>query len=257
MDSTLYKKLEDSNAENCWKLCKNVVANQLMGDNVFPVPSLREATNFDIGHIVLKRRRTKLEKMVGTQSTAVPVGELVNFLKDDTSLDTISRLGAVERDTTATLNPLYEFHETDMKHGLKKTVTVHLLNCEKWRHTHVPGHGDLVLDFQTNGYIHLDRFFLITEVFYASEVTIHVAVGDKEDDFILKGRIPVGFTMMRYTLTEDGMIDKCKRARTGRWNARWVKKLTRDHTDPLPFDPFATRLFRGSIREGTLKEEAI
>lgn len=44
-----------------------------------------------------------------------------------------------------------------------------------------------VLLFNFTGFKNFDRIFLITEVFYVSEVKVHVGIADKEDTFFLKG----------------------------------------------------------------------
>jgi hypothetical protein len=53
------------------------------GDNVFPVPYLREATCFDIGHVILKGKRSKLEKLTGVMTSSLPVGQLSDFVSVD------------------------------------------------------------------------------------------------------------------------------------------------------------------------------
>ena len=68
-----------------------IVVSSFSGDNVFPVPFLGAAASFDIGHVVLKERRPTLEKMTGVQSSALPAGQLSNFVADDPGNDLMQR----------------------------------------------------------------------------------------------------------------------------------------------------------------------
>ena len=61
------------------------------------------------------------------------------------------RLGNVKKDKTSVLNQVYEFHESDMRHGVKKTVTVQLWGCEKWAMEYIPQPGDLVVNLLKRG----------------------------------------------------------------------------------------------------------
>lgn len=252
MDTKLFKKLETCNAEQSWENVRDIVAVQLMGENVFPVPFLRDATSFDIGHVILKGRRSKFEKLTGVMTSSLPVGQLSNFVM--TGHDLMQRLGNVRKDKELKLNQAYEFHESDMKHGVKKTLTVQLWGCEKWAMDFAPKPGELVVDLLKKGYINIDKIYLITEVFYVTDVKVHVSIGDRDDDFLIKGQIPVGFSMVRYKLQNDGTLGACKKVKTSSWGARWTRNLKRDENDPLPFDPFqaagSSRSRHGKDHEG-------
>ena len=71
---------------------------------------------------------------------------LINFC-----LIFIHRLGNVRKDSVLRLNQAYEFHESDMKHGVKKTVTVQLWGCEKWSMEFAPKPGELTVDLPRKG----------------------------------------------------------------------------------------------------------
>ena len=45
-----------------------------------------DAKNYDIGHVILKRRRTKMEKLTGGMSAAIPIGPLSRFVDNDDNL---------------------------------------------------------------------------------------------------------------------------------------------------------------------------
>ncbi|XP_045206928.2 uncharacterized protein C11orf42-like isoform X2 [Mercenaria mercenaria] len=238
MDSKLFKKLETCNAEQNWENVRDVVAVQLLGGNIFPVPFLREATHFDIGHVMLKGKRTRMEKLTGVMTSSLPVGQLSQFVTVDPDRDLMQRLGNVRKEQELKLNQAYEFHESDMKHGVKKTLTVQLWGCEKWAMEFAPKPGELVVDFLKNGYKNIDRIYLITEVFYVSDAKIHVSIGNEEDEYLIKGQIPIGFSLVRYNLLPDGTLGPCKKKKPGSWCARWIRHLARDKNDPFPFDPF-------------------
>lgn len=58
----------------------------IAGENVFPVPSLDDAENYDIGHVIPKERRGRVQKLTGGSSSALPVGQLSKFVDNDNSL---------------------------------------------------------------------------------------------------------------------------------------------------------------------------
>ena len=88
------------------------------------------------------------------------------------------------------------------------------------------------------GYVNMDRIFLITEVHYVSEVKVNIVIGDNEDEFQLRGRIPIGFTLVRYKLGQNGVLGDKKIVKVAKWKAHWIKNQFRGKDDPLPFDPF-------------------
>lgn len=47
----------------------------------------------------------------------------------------------------------------------------------------------ILATFPVSGYKKIDRIFLITEVFYVSEVKVYVGIADQEDMFIMKGKL--------------------------------------------------------------------
>ena len=95
-----------------------------------------------------------------------------------------------------------------------------------------------VLSLLYTGYINVDRIFLITEVYYVSEIKIHNIIGDKSDSFQLRGHIPIGFSMVRYNLGQDGLLGDKKNVKVARWKAKWLGHQFRKPDDKLPFDPF-------------------
>jgi len=62
-----------------------------LGDGVIPVPFLREAESFSLGHVVLKERRTRLEKMTGVVPVALAAGPFSNFVTTTPGQDTLQR----------------------------------------------------------------------------------------------------------------------------------------------------------------------
>ena len=61
------------------------------------------------------------------------------------------RLGKRRKDTDSSLNQAYEFLESDMKHGVKKTILVQLWGCEKWALDYVPKARDMRIDLAKKG----------------------------------------------------------------------------------------------------------
>ncbi|KAL4229716.1 hypothetical protein ACF0H5_010104 [Mactra antiquata] len=224
MDAKLYKKLEVCDAEKSWRHVRDVVAKQLMGDVVFPVPFLREASNYDIGHVILKSHRSPVQKLTGIQSVALPVGQLSEFVTIDHEQDIMQRLGNLRKDKEVRLNQAYEFHQSDVKNGLKKTVTIQLWGCEKWVMDYIPKSKDMIVDLTKKGYIDIDRIFLITEVFYVTEVKLYISVGDVEDFLHLQGQIPIGFSMERYKLDKDGILGSHKHVKLSTWFGKWSRE---------------------------------
>ena len=86
--------------------------------------------------------------------------------------------------------------------------------------------------------MNVDRIFLVTDVYYVSEVKINIIIGDQEDSFQLKGRIPIGFSMIRYNLDQVGLLGDRKNVKVARWKAKWLGNQFRRPDDTLPFDPF-------------------
>ena len=84
----------------------------------------------------------------------------------------------------------------------------------------------------------MDRLFLITEVHYVTDVKIHLIIGDNEDEFQLRGRIPIGFSLVRYKLDDHGLLGDKKNVKVANWKAHWIRHQFREKDDPLPFDPF-------------------
>ena len=60
-------------------------------------------------------------------------------------------MGNVKKDDSLNLNQAYEFHEEDMKHGVKKSLTVQLWGCEKCELEYVPKPADMVVDMKKRG----------------------------------------------------------------------------------------------------------
>lgn len=60
-------------------------------------------------------------------------------------------MGNVKKDKTLNLNQAYEFHESDMRHGVKKSITVQLWGCEKCAMEYIPKKGDMVVNLLKRG----------------------------------------------------------------------------------------------------------
>lgn len=78
------------------------------------------------------------------------------------------RLGNVRKDKELQLNQAYEFHESDMKHGVKKTLTVQLWGCEKWAMEFAPKPGELMIDLLKKGVI-----TIVQTIYYSFKTTIN------------------------------------------------------------------------------------
>ncbi|XP_052791579.1 uncharacterized protein C11orf42-like [Mya arenaria] len=228
MDAKLFRRLETCNAEESWAKVKDVITIQLMGDDIIPVPFLREAENFSLGHMILKERCGRVEKMTGVIPTALPVGPFSKFVTMTPENDLMQRLGNVQRRADAHLNQSYEFHESDMKHGVKKEITVQLWACQQWAIEYTPKPGEIVLDMVKTGYKDFDRVYLITECFYVTEAKIQLTIADKQDTYLIKGQIPVGFKMVKYKLHPNGTLGTCKQVSTRKWRVNWIKGKSLD-----------------------------
>ena len=60
-------------------------------------------------------------------------------------------MGNVRKDSGLRLNQAYEFHESDFKNGVKKSLTIQLWGCEKWGVEYTPIPGDFALDMAKTG----------------------------------------------------------------------------------------------------------
>ena len=55
---------------------------------------------------------------------------------------------------------------------------------------------------------------------------------------LLVGRIPIGFSLVRYKLHSDGYLGEKKPKKPNKWHARWIKCQVRHAQDALPLNPF-------------------
>ncbi|KAL3880388.1 hypothetical protein ACJMK2_032632 [Sinanodonta woodiana] len=238
MDSTLYKKLTECNAKSTWPLVRNTVCTQLLGDKPIPVPDLEDAAAYDAGNIVVKDSQTMVDKLKRSAPSAKVVGRMETFVVKEMSTGILRRIHHASKDTEVTPNTAYEFDESDMKHGVKKMVVVQITGCEKWTIDYVPREGDLMLDMSMRGYPNIKKIFLLKDVFYASEINVRVIIGSRSDSYQAKGRIPIAFTLMKFKLDANGIINSETEVDTQKWKVEWTKpSLFRNSKETLPERP--------------------
>ncbi|KAK3576421.1 hypothetical protein CHS0354_025183 [Potamilus streckersoni] len=238
MDSTLYKNLTECNAKTTWPLVRDIVCIQLLGDKPIPVPELDDASAYEAGNIVVKESRTMMDKLKRSKPSAKLVGRMKHFVVKETRNGILGSVHNASKDSDVKLNSEYEFEEMDMKHGVKKMVVVQIMSCEKWTIGYVPREGDLMLDMATRGYSNVKKIYLLKDVFIASEIIVRVTIGDRNDTFQAKGKIPIAFCLMKYQIDLNGMLHDEMEVDTQKWKVNWMKpSLFRNPKDPLPEPP--------------------
>lgn len=121
-------------------------------DDVIMVPFLQEGLHYDLGRVVIKEERSPMQKLARVAPGAISVGKLTDFVKDEVIPGTFNRLSEVQKVETIH-NQRYVFEESDMKHGVKKTVRVEILGCDHYTLWSNPECNSLVMDFDNRGNI--------------------------------------------------------------------------------------------------------
>lgn len=237
MDPYLYKTLKNCDAKRCWALVKNVIGVQLIGDDVIMVPFLQEGLHYDLNRVIIKEERSPMQKLARVAPGAISVGKLTDFVKDEVIPGTFNRLSEVQKVETIH-NQRYVFEESDMKHGVKKTVRVEILGCDHYTLWSNPECNSLVVDFDNRGFPYVKKFYLIYDAFYAHHVKVHVRINDEVDEFCVNQHIPIGFRLKRYTIKPNGLIGPIKDISSSEWDVHWIKSsMFRNPMDALPRVP--------------------
>ena len=132
-------------------------------ENVIMVPFLPEGNFYDLGRVVVKEERSPMQKLARVSPGALSVGKMTDFVKDEVVPGAFHKLTELQKVETVH-NPRYVFEESDMKHGVKKTVRVEILGCDHYALWSLPDNNSLVMDFDNRGliayYFVLFTFFL-------------------------------------------------------------------------------------------------
>lgn len=120
------------------------------GDDVIMVPFLQEGLHYDLNRVIIKEERSPMQKLARVAPGAISVGKLTDFVKDEVIPGTFNRLSEVQKVETIH-NQRYVFEESDMKHGVKKTVRVEILGCDHYTLWSNPECNSLVVDFDNRG----------------------------------------------------------------------------------------------------------
>ncbi|XP_062613991.1 uncharacterized protein C11orf42-like [Saccostrea cucullata] len=241
MDPFLYKELKNCDAKRCWALVKNVIGVQLLDDDVIMIPFLPEGKFYDLGRVIVKEERSPMQKLARIPPGALAIGKLTDFVKDEVIHGAFNRLSEMQKVET-THNPRYVFEESDMKHGVKKTVRVEILGTDHYALWSLPENNSLVVDFDNRGFPYVKKFYLLYDVFYARQINVYVRINDEVDEFCIRERTPIGFRLKRYKIQSNGLIGPVKDISNKKWNVHWIKNtMFRNPMDALPNVPNSGR----------------
>ncbi|XP_060073286.1 uncharacterized protein LOC132553093 [Ylistrum balloti] len=236
MQNQLFKQLVPKARKN-WPFVGDVVCVQLMGEGVFPVPFLKDASYYDLGGVIVKEARSPFEKLRRRVPGAMAVGRLQDFVVKEKSSFLMEDMKPV-REEGSTLNQSYSFSENDMRNGLKKSISVEVNGCYKKYYPVLPEVNSLLVDILNKGFHHLTKFYLIHTVYYATSVRIDVTVGDERDQYYVHDTIPLGFKLRKYNFAQDGKLTKYKDLSDQKWMVTWIEKSKiRTPMDRLPNVP--------------------
>lgn len=144
----------------------------LTDDDVIMVPFLQEGLHYDLSRVIIKEERSPMQKLARVSPGAISVGRLSDFVKDEVIPGTFNKLGEVQKVETIH-NQRYVFEESDMKHGVKKSVRVEILGCDHYTLWSNPECNSLVVDFDNRGNINtVSRIYPL--IFTFSSVYIYV-----------------------------------------------------------------------------------
>lgn len=144
----------------------------LTDDDVIMVPFLQEGLHYDLSRVIIKEERSPMQKLARVSPGAISVGRLSDFVKDEVIPGTFNKLGEVQKVETIH-NQRYVFEESDMKHGVKKSVRVEILGCDHYTLWSNPECNSLVVDFDNRGNINtVSRIYPL--IFKFSSVYIYV-----------------------------------------------------------------------------------
>ncbi|XP_033743292.1 uncharacterized protein LOC117329450 [Pecten maximus] len=236
MQNHLFKQLGPV-ARKDWPFVGDVVCVQLMGEGVFPVPFLPDASYYGLGSVIVKEALSPLEKIRRRVPGAMAVGRLHDFVRKGSSAFQIEDMKPV-RDENSTINQNYVFSESDMRNGLKKAIFVEVTGCFKESYPVLPEVNSLTVDLLDKGFHHLAKFYLVHTVYYAKKVRIDVTIGDQKDQYIVDETIPLGFKLRKYNFGPEGKLSKYKDISDRNWMVTWIEKSKiRTPMDRLPTIP--------------------
>ncbi|XP_069130243.1 uncharacterized protein [Argopecten irradians] len=236
MQNQLFKQLGPE-AKKDWPFVGDVVCVQLMGEGVFHVPYLQDASYYGLGGVIVKEARSPLEKLRRRVPGAMAVGRLRDFVQKDNSKFQVEDMKPTKEENS-TINQSYVFSESDMKNGVKKAVNVEVTGCFKESFPNLPDVNSLAVDFPDKGFHHLTKFYLIHTVYYAKSVSIEVTIGNQKDKYTVKETIPLGFKLRKYNFGTDGKLSKFKDLSERNWSVTWIEKSKiRTPMDRLPKVP--------------------
>lgn len=138
---------------------------------------LQEGLHYDLSRVIIKEERSPMQKLARVSPGAISVGRLSDFVKDEVIPGTFNKLGEVQKVETIH-NQRYVFEESDMKHGVKKSVRVEILGCDHYTLWSNPECNSLVVDFDNRGNINtVSRIYPL--IFTFSSVYIYVCDNTK------------------------------------------------------------------------------
>ncbi|XP_063414154.1 uncharacterized protein LOC134696356 [Mytilus trossulus] len=235
MDSKLYKSITECDARAVWPMVRNIVAAQLMGPGVIPIPYLMDAQYYDHGSIIVKESLSKMERLKGVRPGIITIGRLKDFIDDPK--DTNLKEWPKTKKASDRMNPTFTFEETALKNKLRKTVTVEIDACERYTMENIPGEDDVTVGLDERGFQYVNKIYLVYEVCYADKIAVTVGIGNETDRVEIDQRVPIGFKMRKYKLKENGALGKPK-DQPNKSKFQWIKRAHfRNPMDDLPDIP--------------------
>ena len=139
---------------------RKITSYYFVDENVIMVPFLPEGNFYDLGRVVVKEERSPMQKLARVSPGALSVGKMTDFVKDEVVPGAFHKLTELQKVETVH-NPRYVFEESDMKHGVKKTVRVEILGCDHYALWSLPDDNSLVMDFDNRGLIAYSYYFVL------------------------------------------------------------------------------------------------
>ena len=191
-----------------YALSKTLSSPEVLAEDYMCVPRIEEAPYYDLMVCFSRPNLKSFLKIFSKEYDFRLHGHLtdiVNNLVDYTKL-----LNLCKNPVIGDLNKKeYEFKE-EQEHGQKVVViTLRGLTKEVINWAEI-SKGQLILDFEKVDLEGRRTVYMISEVIYASKVTISVSVGERSKTKTLTRKLPVAFSYAKFTVSTDGVMKEAK-----------------------------------------------
>ena len=207
----VWDKLKTPDIKAAWSVSSYVLAKQLSSPEVLAeeylcVPRIEEAPYYDLMVCFSRPNPKSFQKIFSKEFDFHLHGHLtdiVNNLIDYTKLLSLCRnpvAGDLNK-TEYTFKEEYGDKSIEIKlEGLTKEV-LNWAGISK---------GQLVLNLEKVDLEGRRTVYMISEVIYASKVTIKASVGTESKTDTMKRKVPVAFSYTKFPVTSDGVLQEAK-----------------------------------------------